>query len=93
MALETLSIRKLEKKTTDQFEAVVVMSQRAKQILQDRVVQKMLEAVDETEMGLFDELPKSDPEDYVEQEKITTKAVGEFMEGKLNWEKSPPEEV
>ncbi|MEE8335102.1 MAG: hypothetical protein V3S48_01545 [Candidatus Neomarinimicrobiota bacterium] len=93
MALETLSIRKLEKKTTDQFEAVVVMSQRAKQILQDRVVQQMLDAVDETEMGLFDELPKSEPEDYVEKEKITTKAVGEFMSGNLNWEKSSLEEL
>jgi len=92
MALETLSIRKLEKKTVDQYEAVVVMSKRAKQILQDRVVQRMLDAVEDPEIGLFDELPKTEPEDYIEQEKITTVAVGEFMNDDLKWQKSSHEE-
>jgi DNA-directed RNA polymerase subunit K/omega len=32
MALEPISIRKMEKLTDDQYEAVVVMSKRAKQI-------------------------------------------------------------
>ena len=38
MALEPLSIKNMEEKTEDIYEAVVVMSKRAKQILSDRVV-------------------------------------------------------
>ena len=86
MALKPISIRKMEEQTGDQYEAVVVMSQRAKQVLQDRLVQKMLETAEETELGVFDEVPNQDPEDYEEFDKATTVAVNEFMDGKLTWQ-------
>lgn len=85
MALKPLSIRKMEEHTPDLYEAVVVMSRRAKQVIQDRIVQEMLESVEEDNLGVFDEIPETKPEDYVEQEKATTVAVNEFMEGKLTW--------
>ena len=34
---------------------------------------------------MLDELPDIKPEDYVEKEKVTTKAMDEFLEGKVNW--------
>ncbi len=86
MALKPISIRQMEDQTGDQYEAVVVMSQRAKQVLQDRLVQKMLETAEDTELGVFDEIPDRNPEDYEELDKATTVAVDEFMDGKLNWQ-------
>ena len=42
MAIEAISFKKLLKKTDDIYEAVLVSSKRAKQILQDRVVKQMI---------------------------------------------------
>ena len=87
MALEPLSIRKMEELTDDQYEAVVVMSKRAKQVLNNRIVEEMIsESVDEVEMGVFDEVDEKNPEDYEELEKPTTVAVDEFISGNIKWE-------
>ena len=87
MALESLSIRQMEELTDDQYEAVVVMSKRAKQVLNNRIVEEMiLESVDEVEMGVFDEVDEKNPEDYEELEKPTTVAVDEFISGNIKWE-------
>jgi|TARA_B110000438_G_scaffold111823_1_gene109732 DNA-directed RNA polymerase subunit K/omega len=86
MALEPLSIRKMEELTGDQYEAVVVMSKRAKQVLNNRIVEDLMSAsVDEVEMGVYDEVIERNPEDYEEQEKPTTIAVNEFIDGDLKW--------
>ena len=86
MALEPLSIRKMEELTGDQYEAVVVMSKRAKQVLNNRIVEDLMSAsVDEVEMGVYDEVIERNPEDYEEQEKPTTIAVNEFINGDLKW--------
>ena len=87
MALEPLSIRQMEELTDDQYEAVVVMSKRAKQVLNNRIVEEMIsESVDEVEMGVFDEVDEKNPEDYEELEKPTTVAVDEFISGNIIWE-------
>ena len=87
MALEPLSIRQMEELTDDQYEAVVVMSKRAKQVLNNRIVEEMIsESVDEVEMGVFDEVDEKTPEDYEELEKPTTVAVDEFISGNIKWE-------
>lgn len=76
MALEPLSIRQMEELTDDQYEAVVVMSKRAKQVLNNRIVEEMIsESVDEVEMGVFDEVDEKNPEDYEELEKPTTEFI------------------
>ena len=86
MALEPLSIRKMEELTGDQYEAVVVMSKRAKQVLNNRIVEDLMSAsVEEVEMGVYDEVIERNPEDYEEQEKPTTIAVNEFIDGDLKW--------
>ena len=40
MGLKPLSIRKMEDRTKDVYEAVVVMSKRAKQVLNNRIMEK-----------------------------------------------------
>ena len=56
MALEPLSIRDMEKRTGDQYEAVVVMSKRAKQVLRNRIVEDQIDSMEEVEMGVYDEI-------------------------------------
>ena len=87
MALEPLSIRNMEEKTSDIFEAVVVMSKRAKQILNNRIVEEIITSADEEEleMGVYDQIEEKNPEDYEELEKVTTAAVNEFVDGDIQW--------
>jgi hypothetical protein len=87
MALEPLSIRNMEEKTSDIFEAVVVMSKRAKQILNNRIVEELITSADEeeVEMGVYDQIEEKNPEDYEELEKVTTTSVNEFVDGDIQW--------
>ena len=89
MALEPLSIKNMEEKTSDIFEAVIVMSKRAKQILGNRIVEEMIESAEEEEleMGVYDQIEEKNPEDYEELEKVTTEAVTEFFDGNIKWDK------
>ena len=85
MAIKPVSLRKIEEKTKNIYEAVVVMSKRARQINQERYEEQVIEESEELEMDVFDELPDIKPEDYEEKEKVTTKAMNEFLEGEVNW--------
>ena len=92
MALEPLSIRDMEKRTGDQYEAVVVMSKRAKQVLRNRIVEDQIDSMEEVEMGVYDEIVEKKPEDYEELDKVTTVAVNEFLRGDLKWEEKLEDE-
>ena len=94
MALEPLSIRNMEEKTSDIFEAVVVMSKRAKQILNNRIVEEIITSADEeeVEMGVYDQIEEKNPEDYEELEKVTTTAVNEFIDGSIQWDQKENDE-
>jgi len=90
MSLKPLSFREIEEQTGDIYEAVVVMERRAKQILRDRLVEKIIKEEESREMGVFDEVPDEiDPETYQEVEKVTTLAIEEFINGGLTWHKYP----
>ena len=90
MILKPLSFRQMEEQTGDIYEAVVVMERRAKQILRDRLVEKIIKEEESRDMGVFDEVPDEiDPETYQEVEKVTTVAIEEFINGNLTWHKYP----
>jgi hypothetical protein len=91
MALESISIRKMENQTQDFYEAVVVMSKRAKQVLNNRIAEQMMVSNEEVEMGVYDQILDKNPEDYEEIEKATTVAVKEFINGELVWKNSEEE--
>ena len=90
MAIEPISFKKLLKKTDDIYEAVLVASKRAKQILQDRVVKQMIdenqEIVDDD--GIFAEPIIRENIDYDKEEKVASIALNEFLDGKIDWNKS-----
>ena len=85
MAVKPVSLRKVEEKANNIYEAVVVMAKRARQINQERFEDQIMEVSEELEMDVLDELPDIKPEDYEEKEKVTTEAMDEFLEGEVNW--------
>ena len=89
MGLEPLSIKNMEEKTSDIFEAVIVMSKRAKQILSNRIVEEIIESTEEEEleMGVYDQIEEKNTDDYEELEKVTTEAVNEFFDGDIKLDK------
>ena len=91
MSLKPVSFSKMDEQTDDIYEAVVVMSQRSKQILRDRLIETMLKEEEEKEMGVFDEIIDPDSVTFQEKEKETTVAIDEFLKGKLSWRKSTEE--
>ena len=85
MAVKPVSLRKVEEKANNIYEAVVGRSKRARQINQERFEDQIMEVSEELEMDVLDELPDIKPEDYEEKEKVTTEAMDEFLEGKVQW--------
>ncbi len=93
MSLEPISIRDMEDQSGDIYESVVVMSKRAKQVLSDRIVEEIIESNEGDEMGVYDELIETNPDDYEELEKPTTVSVNEFLEGDIDWKNNDQEEA
>ncbi len=91
MGLEPISIKNMEEKTNDLYEAVVVMSKKAKQVINERTIEKLMRVSDQTEMGVFDDEENINPEDYEELTKPTTVAVDSFVKGQLEWTKKSSE--
>lgn len=86
MALEPISLREMEEKTDDVFEAVVVMIRRSKQIIHQRLVEKMLNEEGVEELSVLDPIPEEkDIEDFIEMEKPTTIAINDFLSGQVKW--------
>ena len=91
MSLKPVSFSKIDEKTDDIYEAVVVMAQRSKQILRGRLIETMLKEEEEKEMGVFDEIIDPYSVTFQETEKETTVAIDEFLKGELSWRKSTEE--
>ena len=91
MSLKPVSFSKMDEQTDDIYEAVVVMAQRSKQILRNRLIETMLKEEEEKEMGVFDEIIDLDSVTFQETEKETTVAIDEFLKGELSWRKSTEE--
>ena len=86
MAVKPLALRKLEKQSKNIYEAVVVMSKRARQINQDRYEERVIDESDDlSELDVLDELPQIDPDEYEEKEKVTTEAMDQFLSGEVQW--------
>ena len=84
MKIETLSFQEVLKHTPDIFEAVVVLSQRAKQINARRVAENTLGEEDFIE----EEFPLEGHtvnEDYVEEEKSGVISMADFLGNRLTW--------
>ncbi len=87
MAIEPISFKKLLTKTDDIYESVVVVSKRAKQILQERVLKQIIEENTEfsEDEGVLSEPIRREDIDFDKEKKVTSIALDEYLEGNINW--------
>lgn len=86
MALETIPFSELDKKTPDTFEAIVVMSKRARQVNAERLAKMELPAfMDDDEEDLTFDREDLEDVDFDGIEKPATFAVREMMDGELTY--------
>ena len=89
MAIEPISFKKLLRKTDDIYESVAVVSKRAKQILQERVIKQIIEDNTEpSEESVLSEPIYRENIDFDKEEKVTSIAIDEYLEGNVNWKHS-----
>ncbi len=89
MGLKTIPFRDIEEKAENMYEAVAVMSGQAKVELQERILSKaIMDHQEEEDLDVFDEVEEPSPENYEEKEKVTTVAIGRFIDGDVNWRRS-----
>ena len=90
MAIEPISFKKLLKKTDDIYESVAVVSKRANKILQERVLKQIIEENTERseEEGVLSEPIHREDIDFDKEEKVTSIALDEYIEGNVNWKHS-----
>ena len=87
MGLKTIPFRDIEEKAENMYEAVSAMSGQAKLELQERIVNKAILSHQEEELDVFDEVEEFSPDEYEEQEKVTTVAIDKFVNGEVKWRK------
>ncbi|NQV15100.1 hypothetical protein HQ531_06545 [bacterium] len=97
MGLVTIPFRKIEEHTEDIFEAVTVISERARRIIGDRYVieaERRREEENLEEISGEDEIaPAYQVENELDQEafdrvvKPTSQSLSEFLSGDLKWDK------
>tara|TARA_B100000427_G_C15288907_1_gene498813 strand:- start:413 stop:688 length:276 start_codon:yes stop_codon:yes gene_type:complete len=87
MGLKTIPFRDIENQIENMYEAVVVMSGQAKEELNERIVNKAIKDHEEAELDVFDEVEETTPDNYEEQEKVTTVAIEKFLTGEVRWSK------
>ena len=92
MGLKTIPFRDIEDKAENMYEAVAAMSGQAKIELQERILSKaIMDHQEEEDLDVFDEVEEPSPENYEEKEKVTTVAIERFIDGDVNWRRSPLE--
>lgn len=91
MNIKPISYKILESNTKNIYEAVVVVSKRASQVLHDRLVERMMQDNTEEEIGVLDEIPSMDTPIYLD--KPSSVALQEFLDGDLSWDKPKDEGI
>jgi len=88
MGLKTIPFRDIEERAENMYEAVAAMSGQAKRELDERIVNRAIKEVQDDEVDVFDEVEELNPETYEEEDKVTTVAINQFLEGDVKWKKT-----
>ena len=84
--METVAFQELLKRTPDAFEAVAVLGQRSRQIVNRRMIERMQLQQDLEEEEIEETFePLEENENYVEEEKEAVLAMQDLFEGRLTW--------
>jgi len=88
MAIETLDLKQLDENSTDIYEAVVIASRRARQILNERNYERqlVLESLNEEDDDTTTEVMIQTSEEREQVVHPIEEALEELLDGKLNVE-------
>ena len=90
MGLKTIPFREIEERAENMYEAVAAMFGHARNELQERIVSRTILEHQNDDPDVFDEVEEPTPETYEEKDKVTTVAIGKFLEGEVTWRKTKP---
>ena len=90
MGLKTVPFREIEERAENMYEAVAAMFGQARNELQERILSRTILEHQNDDLDVFDEVEEPTPETYEEKDKVTTVAIGKFIEGEVTWRKSKP---
>ena len=87
MSIKTTHFRDMNQKSEDIFEATLVIGKRARQIITERIARNEIRTFDSNaEFEDGEDLEVLEPDiNYVEMQKATTEALGEFLDDELEW--------
>ena len=88
MGLKTIPFREIDKRAENMYEAVAAMYGQARNELDERVLSRAILEHQNDDLDVFDEIEESAPETYEEKDKVTTVAIGKFLEGEVTWRKT-----
>tara|TARA_B100000686_G_scaffold295692_1_gene326737 strand:+ start:11632 stop:11910 length:279 start_codon:yes stop_codon:yes gene_type:complete len=87
MGIKTIPFRDIEEHVENMYEAVAAIFGQARRELGERVLEATINEVNTDDYDVLDEVDEPTPEEYVEQEKVTTVAINKFLEGDVSWRK------
>ena len=88
MGLKTIPFREIDKRAENMYEAVAALYGQARNELDERVLSRAILEHQNDDLDVFDEIEESAPETYEEKDKVTTVAIGKFLEGEVTWRKT-----
>tara|TARA_B100001750_G_C15496312_1_gene594350 strand:- start:967 stop:1239 length:273 start_codon:yes stop_codon:yes gene_type:complete len=88
MGLKTIPFREIDKLAENMYEAVAALYGQARNELDERVLSRAILEHQNDDLDVFDEIEEPAPETYEEKDKVTTVAIGKFLEGEVTWRKT-----
>ena len=88
MGLKTIPFPEIDKRAENMYEAVAAMYGQARNELHERVLSRAILEHQNEDLDVFDEVEEPAPETYEEKDKVTTVAIGKFLEGEVTWRKT-----
>ena len=81
----TLPFSELNKVNDDIYKSVVVIGKRAKQVINDREIQRVNVIGEEEDYESLESVHEAEIEEYIEKDKVIVSSLKEYMDGDLEW--------
>ena len=81
----TLPFSELNKLNDDIYKSVVIIGKRAKQVIDDRQINRIHIINEEEDFESLDSVREVEIEEYVEKDKVIVTSLKEYVDGDLEW--------
>ena len=88
----TLPFSELNKLNDDIYKSVVIIGKRAKQVINDRQINRIHILNEEDDFESLDSVREVEIEEYVEKDKVIVTSLTEYVDGDLEWNFEQPQD-